>query len=246
MNRRDFIAATGAGLLVPGTSLAFGESALIDVAELMVGASLSRPSAWKRLLYEVQSTTSVEVQGRVVQVKPEEPELFEHPFTVLIGDDGFSIEDEQVEQLLRYLAYGGFLFVDDATGADQSAFDRSVRSLAGRLFPTRQLAPVPRDHSLYRSFFLIDKPVGRLARHSHLEAVMVGNLAPFVYSRNDVSGALERKENGQFVRACVPGGEHQRRESLKLGINLVMYSLTANYKKDQAHVVALKRQGRLE
>ena len=85
-----------------------------------------------------------------------------------------------------------------------------------------------------------------MARHKGLEAVSVGNLAPFVYSRNDVSGALERKDNGQFVSACVPGGERQRREALKLGINLVMYSLTANYKKDQAHVVALKRQGRLE
>jgi len=246
MNRRRFLGTTAAGLLIPRLGWAFGETTLVDVAELDLGTTQLRPSAWKRLLYEVQNTTSVEVQGRVTEVKPEEPELFEHPFTTLVGGEGFEISDEGVEQLSRYLAYGGFLFVDDITGADNSDFDRNVRQLARRLFPTRQLAPVPRDHSMYRSFFLIRKPVGRLARYPHLEAVTVGNLAPFVYSRNDVSGALQRRDTGQFVASCVPGGESQRREALKLGINLVMYSLTANYKKDQAHVVALKRQGRLE
>ncbi|MCA9569801.1 MAG: DUF4159 domain-containing protein [Myxococcales bacterium] len=246
IDRRRFLAGAGAGLLLPGTSLGFGQVTRVDVAELDLPGSFSRPSAWKRLLYEVESTTSVEVDGKVVRVKPDDPELFEHPFTVLMGQDAFEIDEAGVEQLGRYLAYGGFLYVDDTTGSDSSGFDDSVKRLARRLFPTRPLAPVPRDHSIYRSFFLIDRPVGRIDRQKRLDSVTVGNLAPLVYSRNDVSGALERRENGSFVHACVPGGENQRREALKLGINLVLYSLTANYKRDQAHVVALKNQGRLE
>ena len=51
---------------------------------------------------------------------------------------------------------------------------------------------------------------------------------------------------GGTCYACVPGGATQRREALKLGINLLMYSLTANYKKDQAHVRQLMKDGRLE
>jgi hypothetical protein len=42
------------------------------------------------------------------------------------------------------------------------------------------------------------------------------------------------------------GGEAQRREAIKLGINLAMYALTSNYKHDIAHVVELMREGRLE
>lgn len=246
MNRRDVLRAAASGLLLPGRALAFGDVTRVDVAELDVPGTLSRTSAWRRLLYEVEHTTSVEVDGSIGRVRPDDPELFEHPFTVLMGSDAFDIDEAGVEQLARYLAYGGFLFVDDTSGRDSSAFDDSVRRLARRLFPTRQLTPIPRDHSLYRSFFLIDRPVGRVARQSRLESITVGNLAPLVYSRNDVSGALERRDNGQFVQPCIPGGETQRREALKLGINLVLYSLTANYKRDQAHVVALKRQGRLE
>ena len=104
--RREILAAAGGAVLLPGSALGFGETTLVDVAELDLGTTLSRPSAWKRLLYEVQNTTSVEVQGRAAQVKPEDPELFEHPFTVLLGNKGFDLEDDAVEQLSRYLAYG--------------------------------------------------------------------------------------------------------------------------------------------
>jgi hypothetical protein len=82
--------------------------------------------------------------------------------------------------------------------------------------------------------------------HGYPEGVMVGNLAPVVYCRNDVSGALERRPDGRHMYPCVPGGEAQRREALKIGINLLMYSLTANYKNDQAHVRQLILERRLK
>ncbi len=64
--------------------------------------------------------------------------------------------------------------------------------------------------------------------------------------RDDLSGALDRRPDGRPKSACVPGGDWQRKEATKLAINLLMYSLTANYKRDQAHVRQLMREGRLE
>lgn len=226
----------------------FGDTTRVDIAEVDLGrGTSSRPNGWKRLLYEVQQTTSVECRPEVVQVTPEDPELFQHPFSVLVGDGAFEMPTEAgLEQLSRYLAYGGFLFVDDSTGAERSPFDASVRELVRLLFPTRPMSRVPTDDSIYRSFFLIRRPLGRLDRFGELEAVMVGGLSPLVYCRNDLSGALDRGEDGRSILPCLPGGEDQRREAIKLGINLVMYSLTANYKKDQAHVRELMRQNRLE
>jgi hypothetical protein len=220
----------------------------VDVAELDLGSgTLSRPNGWRRLIYEVIQTTSVECSPTPVRFGPESAELFEHPFAVVVADGPFpELSASGVEQLSRFLAYGGFLFFDDTTGADRGPLDDSFRRLAARLFPTRPLSPLPADHSLYRSFFLLDRPVGRLARHRWLEGVTVGNLTPLVYMRNDLSGALDRMDDGRPRQACVPGGEGQRREAIKLGINLVMYALTANYKRDQAHVRALMLEGRLE
>ena len=251
MRRREVMAGLAATLgaaVTPRAARGFGRPTQVDLCELDLGAgTLSRPNAWKRLLYEVEQTTSVECEARSVRVSPEDQELFQHPLTILLGDGAFPpLQTSGLEQLERYLQYGGFLLIDDATASEQGPFDRSVRALVSRLYPTRPLGPLPADHSLYRSFFLLRRPLGRVDRFPYLEGVTVGNLTPVVYCRNDLSGALDRGDDGRPTHSCVPGGEGQRREALKLGINLILYSLTANYKKDQAHVRQLMKEGRLE
>lgn len=246
--RRALLAGLGAAAaLAPLPALAFGDRSRLDVAEIMLpSGTLSRPEAWRRMLYEVIQTTSVEAHPDAVQVEPEDPALFEHPFSVLIGDGELPpLSDAAIEQLRRYLAYGGFLLLDDATGTAGGAFARSAKRLTERLFPTRPMSPLPGDHSIFRSFFLLDRPLGRVAVSEVLEGITVGPVTPLVLCPNDLSGALHRAEDGRNRFPVVPGGEEQRREALKLGINLVLYSLTSNYKHDQAHVAELMRDGKL-
>ena len=245
--RRD-VAVALLGLPLATEAFGFGDTSLVDIAEIDLGpGTISRPNAWKRLLYEVIQTTSVECVARATLTDPSSDELFAHPFSAVVGGEAFADPSASaMEQLSRYLSYGGFLLFDDVSGAAQSGFDRSVRRVCRSLFPTRPLAPIPADHSIYRSFFLLDAPMGRVARHRHLEGVTVGNITPLVYCRNDLSGALDRGNDGRHRFPCTPGGEAQRREGVKLGINLVLYSLTANYKRDQAHVRQLMLEGRLE
>lgn len=246
--RRRLLLTALASTAVGPRAWAFGDTTEVDIAELDLGpGTLSRPNAWKRLLYEVVQTTSVECEPRAVQVRADDSSLFAHPFTVVIGDGSFAAPDDRaVEQLARYLSYGGFLLFDDTSGTEGSPFDGAVRQLVKRLFPTRPLSPLPADHSIYRSFFLLDRPLGRVDRVPYLEGITVGNLTPLVLMRNDLSGALDRGDDGRNRHTVIPGGERQRREAIKLGLNLVLYALTANYKKDQAHVNQLMREGRLE
>lgn len=248
LRRRDLLAALAAGAIMPRPSWAFGDATRVDIGELDLGAgTLSRPNAWKTLLYKLIQSTSVECEPRSVVVTPESEEMFEHPFMVLVGDGRFEpVSDKALEQLSQFLSYGGFLVVDDTTGAEDSGFDDSVRRLVQRLFPTRSLAALPANHSVNRSFFLLERAPGRLDRKPHLEGVTVGNLSPLVYCRNDLSGALDRGDDGRWTHPCVPGGERQRREAWKVGINLMMYSLTANYKNDQAHIRQLMLERRLQ
>ncbi len=246
MKRRDLLVA--AAVLISTRAHAFGATTKLGIAELDLGpGTLTRPAAWKRLLYELGDTTSVEVGRDVFRHTLEDDALFEHPFSVLVGDGAFAPpSDVAVERLSRYLAYGGVLLVDDTTGADDSPFDGAVRELLARIYPTRPAAPLPADHSVFRSFFLISHPVGRVDRFRWLEGVTVGTFTPVLLMRNDLSGALDRGDDGRERYAAVPGGESQRREAIKLGINVVLYALTADYKRDMAHVRELLREGRIE
>ena len=246
--RRGVLASLGGAVTAP-VALAFGEATTVDLCELDLGpGTLARPLAWRRLLYELHNTTSVECRVQPApRCAPDDPALFEHPFAVVVGEAAFADpSDAAVERLGRFLAYGGTLLLDDATGADDSPFARAAVSLVGRLFPTRPLAPVPPEHSIFRSFFLLERPVGRVDRVPWVEGVSVGGHTPVFLFRNDLSGALDHTAEGRPRQACVPGGERQRREAFKLGINLLMYALTADYKKDIAHTRQLMLEGRLE
>ncbi len=246
MTRRALLAGGAATLALPAHAL--GPPSQLDIAELTLpSGTLSRPSAWSRLLYEVIQSTSVEANPESIVLSPEDPALFAHPFSVLVVEDGFApLGEAAIRQLVRYLSYGGFLVIDDASGQPSGSVTASVRRLCQRLFPTRPLAPLPGDHSLYRAFFLLDRPVGRVAVSPTVEGITVGPITPLIFCPNDLSGALERRPDGRDRWPVVPGGEWQRREAVKLGINLVMYALTSNYKHDQAHVRALMEEGRIE
>jgi hypothetical protein len=228
--------------------MALGESSKLDLAELALpSGSRSRPRAWERLLFELIQTTSVEARPESVAIAPDDLALFEHPIAVLIGDGELpALSDAAREQLVRYLQYGGFLFVDDSSGLAESPFDRSFRALCRDLFPSKPLAPLSSDHSVYRTFFLLEAPLGRVATFPTLEGITLGETTPLIYCRNDLSGALDRRPDGLDAAICVPGGQWQRREAIKLGLNLILYALTSNYKKDLAHVRRLQMEGRLE
>ena len=253
-SRRGLLKASLSGLAAlpalgfPGRALALGPSSLVDIAELnLPSGTTSRPAAWRRVLFEVMQSTSIEARPESVLVGPEDNALFAHPFCVLLGDGGYSnLSDKAIEQLGRYLSYGGFLLLDDTTATPDGPSSRSARDLCSRLFPTRPLSPLPANHSVYRAFFLLDRPYGRSDISPVLEGVTLGPVTPLIFCPNDLSGALDRSADGRDRYPVTPGGDWQRREALKLAINLVMYSLTSNYKQDQAHVLALIREGRLE
>jgi len=245
--RRAVLLGLGAIGLVPTSAWGFGSAVRFHVAELDLGTdSLHRPEAWKRLLHEIIQATSVEAEPTVVQVPPDDPALFAHPFCVLVGKKGFEpLSDAAINQLRRYLSYGGFLLIDDASGTGTGAFAQSARRMVRRIFPTRSLSPLPGDHALYRSFFLLDAPVGRTRGTGVVEGIQLGPTAPLMFCSCDLSGALDRTADGRN-RSSLPNGELQRREAVKLGINTALYALTSNYKHDIAHVVELMREGRLE
>ena len=72
-----------------------------------------------------------------------------------------------------------------------------------------------------------DEPLSRGHDHRHW--------TPVIYSQNDLSGAWARDKFGKWANECVPGGEAQRASAFKLGINIIVYSLTSDYKKDLVH-----------
>jgi hypothetical protein len=235
-------------LLWPATALAFGDADKLQLAQLVYSGNWNpRPSAARRLAWEIDKRTSIETVNEPAAVRLEdEAGLRRHPLLLLSGDAAFpAFTDEEVNRLRRHLQAGGMLIVDGADprpGGGPGTFDASVRALVKRLFPKEPLQKLPADHVVYKSFYLLRTPVGRVAQTPFLEAVTHDGRATIIYSQNDMAGAWARDNFGQWEHEVYPGGDAQREMAFRLGINLAMYALCLDYKTDQVHVPFILRR----
>ncbi len=149
----------------------------------------------------------------------------------------------------QYLKNGGMILFDTGDAArlipgteGGGPGERRLASLLEGLDLPR-LIPVPQDHALTRSFYLLQDFPGRFTG----QTVWVDEAPPgindgvssIVIGAHDWAGAWAVDEFGSPLLPVIPGGERQREMARRFGVNLVMYALTGNYKTDQVHLPAL-------
>ncbi|MDX2204464.1 MAG: DUF4159 domain-containing protein [Hyphomicrobiaceae bacterium] len=126
-----------------------------------------------------------------------------------------------------------------------------LQRLLGNLDIPR-LEPVPEHHVLTKSFYLLRSFPGRwdggqlwveaeAPRDSEQgrQARRVDGVSSILITSNDFASAWALDDRNRPIYPVVPGGERQREMAFRVGVNIVMYALTGNYKADQVHVPAL-------
>ncbi len=243
LGRRHLLAAALA-TLAPGRALGFGESGSFSARLLLAGKQQQlqqRVSGLSRWAFELVQRTSA--PGKLVpgSVEADRPALLAEPFAVWAGDsDVGALSITQIRGLERFLRLGGVLLVDD--GAPESgAFSRSVRREIGRVLPATPAVRLDPGHVIYRTFYLLDRPVGRVLGPPHLEAIVRGRNAQVFFLQHDLLGALARGDEG-WAYEVTPGGPEQRERAVRLAVNIAMYVLCSDYKDDQVHASWLMRR----
>ncbi|MCA8868596.1 MAG: DUF4159 domain-containing protein [Rhodobacteraceae bacterium] len=164
-------------------------------------------------------------------------------------------------RLNNYLLTGGMILFDtrDANLGGLGTATPNGRRLqqlaAGLNIPA--LEPIPPDHVLTRTFYLLQDFPGRYAGAEvwveaapkdavRIEGMPFRNLndgvSPVLIGGNDWASAWAMTRQGDAMFPVGRGGyagQRQREIAYRFGINLVMYVLTGNYKSDQVHVPAL-------
>lgn len=243
MTRRQVVLAA---LAAPAVARAFGDaSRFIPAVAQHPGTWDVRASGLRRLAWELQRRTSVEAVLEARAIPLDSPKLFELPFLYLSSDRELpALTSAQVENLRRYLTFGGFVFADANDGSSGNGFDASFRREMARVLPQVSPRPLPTTHVVFKSFFLLDSAFGRTLTSAQLDAWTIGKRAAVLYSQNDVMGALARDESGSFEFEVTPGGERQREYATRLAINVAMYALCLDYKDDGVHILEIMRRRR--
>jgi len=112
---------------------------------------------------------------------------------------------------------------------------------------------VPRNHVLTKTFYLMEKFPGRYdngdtwveampaesADETDRPARAGDGVSPIIITSNDLAGAWAVRPDGQYMLPVTGGDPRQREFAYRAGANIVMYTLTGNYKADQVHAPAL-------
>lgn len=250
MNRRAFLkslALSALGSCLPGRASGFGEASQFIPAVARHGGDWDgRLAALKALCWEISSRTSIRAFPEPRPVALDTRELFGFPFLYLGGSREFPpFSEAEIAGLRRFLTFGGFLLADANDGSMGTGFDLAFRRELARLFPDRTLSRLPADHVVFKSFYLLDRQAGRLAARPFLEALLGDNQrALVVYSQNDLCGAFQRDELGEWAFEVSPGGPTQRELALRVAVNLVMYASCLDYKADMLHLPFLMKRRR--
>lgn len=229
----------------PDTSTAQPASNTFTLAQLQYNGGQwdPRSQATVPLMREVRQRTSVETRDERQVVALQDPSLFAYPFLYMTGVKSFPpLSNADLTILRRYLLFGGLMLIDDARGNKGRDFDASIRRDIARLFPKQDLKILPPDHTVFRSFYLTRMVGGVRIVNPYLEGITVGDRSPLLYCQNGLGAAWERDYLGNWVSACYPGGETQRLEAFKLGVNCVLYALTVNYKQDLIHIPFIRKK----
>ena len=154
---------------------------------------------------------------------------------------------QAVERINKFLATGGTILFDTQDQGESNPFNagatqRRLRQIAAGL-EIPPLMPVPPDHVLTKSFYLMQEFPGRWSGGTlwvePSEDTINDGVASVIVGSNDWAGAWAVNATGRPFHPAVPGGEPQRELAYRFGVNLVMYALTGNYKSDQVHVPAI-------
>jgi hypothetical protein len=169
---------------------------------------------------------------------------------------------EAINRIDAYMKQGGTVLFDtrDAIeappgpgGESQTPGMLALRNILSSL-EVPELEPVPREHVLTKTFYLLRDFPGRfnsgqtwvetLPREDDDEAASKparggDGVSPIIITSNDLAGAWALRPDGQPMLPLTPGEPRQREFAFRAGVNIVMYTLTGNYKADLVHAPAL-------
>lgn len=180
----------------------------------------------------------------------EPDEVNKYPFLFMTGENHFTFEDRQKENLKEYIHRGGFLFMDDCvvdTGGD--FFYQSAYALLENVFGRGAVKRIPREHEVFHNVYdLGDSGLphmqysqqqmptfpwstrGRRRPQRNMLPVMQGQnhgaRGVFIGDRLAVFLSSTDIHCGWCDSHGFTFGRHNYNKAIQMGVNIIMYALS--------------------
>ena len=175
-------------------------------------------SSLPNLLDFVQSNTSINVNKEEIQVKIGDDLFYKNKFFYITGHGNIKFNPEETVILRNHLLNGAFLHVDDNYG-----LDKSFRETVKNLFPEKELSLLPKSHELFHCYYSFPDGLPKVHEHDNKPPEALGifdqeRLILLYTYESDLGDGWEDKNVHNDP-------ENVRQEALKMGTNIIIYSL---------------------
>ena len=190
--------------------------------------NMEAKSGLENLSEYVSDKTTVAPKG-VTGVNIENDDILFFPFIYWpITDNSEALSEEAQQKVQSYIDGGGVIIFDiQSTSAQRSM---SLKRVLGDI-NLRALERVDEEHTLARTFYLVSDIEGE-------------NGTPAIWAEQQdmdnpesMSSVVisQRRWAAQWAANDVIAGTKEHEASLRIGVNMIMYGLTGNYKQDPDH-----------
>lgn len=165
-----------------------------------------------------QCNTKISSEQKIVKLT--DPDLFDYPFLYITGHGKIKLSSREVSSLKNYLNKGGFLYVDDDYGLDQS-----FRKLVSSMYPQKKLTELPKSHDIFHCFYDFPNGTPKIMEHDKKRPQTFALfddygriIILYTYETNISDGWTDYSTHMLSTRT--------RELALKMGANYLFYILT--------------------
>ena len=179
----------------------------------------SDPSSIPNLLNYLNKNTAISAHLEEIRIKLTDEDANQYPYLYLTGHGNINFSDDEVIALRSILMNNGFLHADDNYGMDAS-FRREIK----RVFPNKDLVPLPYTHRLFHSYYRFPNGLPKVHEHDgktpQALALFEGERIILLYTyESDLGDGWENESVHQDPWPV-------REAALKMGVNIIYFALT--------------------
>ena len=179
----------------------------------------SDPSSIPNLLNYLNKNTAISANLEEIRIKLTDEDANQYPYLYLTGHGNINFSDDEVIALRSILMNNGFLHADDNYGMDAS-FRREIK----RVFPNKDLVPLPYTHPLFDSYYSFPNGLPKVHEHDgnppQALALFEGERIILLYTyESDLGDGWENESVHQDPWPV-------RESALKMGVNIIYFALT--------------------
>ena len=204
--------------LILFTSLLFSQ----DVAVLKYkggGDWYSNPTALPNLVKYCNDNIDTNINENIQTVEVGSTDIFQFPLLHMTGHGNVFFDDDDAENLRKYLISGGFLHIDDNYGMEPY-----ITKELKKVFPNNELKEIPKDHAIFNTAYSFPNGLPKIHEHDGkapqaLGIFHEGRLVLLFTFESDLGDGWEDQEVHNDP-------EDVREKALKMGANIVKYAFT--------------------